>query len=93
MNAATIQTLLSGAADETSKRLVARLALADGDIERTYALVAAVYKLAVRDAKRGDADATGFLDLTAPGWQALSTHRQTERTERARRRATRKKAT
>ena len=89
MNPTDAQTLIIGAANESSRRIVARLALADG-IENTYALLAAVYRLAIRDAKRGDADATGFLDLTAPGWQALSTQHQTERAERARGRATRK---
>ena len=90
MNPTDVQTLLSGAADETSKRLVARLALAD--IDNTYQLLAAVFRLAIKDAKCGDADATGFLNDTAPDWQTLSAHRQTERTGMARRRATQKSA-
>jgi hypothetical protein len=91
MNPTDVQILLTGAADETSKRLVARLSLAD--IDNTYQLIASVYRLAIRDAKRGDVGATIFLDLTAPGWQALSAQHQTERTQRGRRRATQKQAT
>ena len=90
MNEATVQTLLSGAADEPSKRLVARLALVDGHIENTYHLIASVYKLAIRDARHGDAGAIEFLDITTPDWKELSTECMAERTERARRGATHK---
>jgi hypothetical protein len=67
----------------------ARLTLANDCADNTYALLAAVYKQAIKDAWLGDVGATVFLDTTAPGWQALSAQHQTERTGRARRRATR----
>ena len=88
MNPTDAQTLIIGVANESSRRIVARLALADG-IENTYALLAAVYRLAIRDAKRGDIGATEFLDITAPDWRELSAQHQTERIERARLNATR----
>ena len=90
MNRTDVQTLLTGAADEPSRRIVARLAIAD--IDNTFALLAAVYKLAIKDAWLGDTDAAEFLNITAPNWQQLSTHHQTERAGRARRRATQKSA-
>jgi len=67
----------------------ARLALANDCADNAFDLIAAVYKLAIKDAWLGDIGATEFLDITSPGWQALSTHRQTERTGRARLNATR----
>ena len=72
MNPTDVKTLIVGAADEPSKRLVARLALADGHIEDTFALVAAVYRQAIRDALRGDIGAIDFLDITTPNWRTLS---------------------
>ena len=76
MNALAAQLLLDGAADEPSKRLVA-LTLADGHLENTVDLIAAVYRQAASDARRGDVGAIEFLDTTAPGWQKLSMkHRQ-----------------
>ncbi len=68
----------------------ARLALADGHIDNTYQLIAAVYKRALIDAGLGDADVIEFLDITTPDWRELSTYRQSGRTERARRGATQK---
>jgi len=88
MNATDIQTLFSGAANETSRLLVCRLALADCHIDDTLGLVAAVYKQAIKDARQGDVDATDFLDLTAPDWRHLSSAAPTNCTERAMRRAT-----
>ena len=72
MNTTDVQTLLAGAADAPSRRLVARLVLADACIGNTFALVAAVYRRAVKDARRGDVGAIEFLDVTAPDWQELS---------------------
>jgi hypothetical protein len=72
MNTTDVQTLLDGAANTPSRRLVARLALADACIGNTFALVAAVYRRAVKDARKGDKHAIEFLDVTAPDWQELS---------------------
>jgi hypothetical protein len=78
MNTTDVQTLIHGAADERSKRIVARLALTDACIGNTFALVAAVYRRAMKDARMGDVDAIEFLGETAPDWQELSTqYRQT----------------
>jgi hypothetical protein len=77
MNTTDVQTLLTGAADRPSQRLVARLALADACIGNTFALIAAVYRRAMKDARMGDVGAIEFLGETAPDWQELSTqHRQ-----------------
>jgi hypothetical protein len=72
MNTTDVQTLLNGATNAPSRRLVVRMALADACIGNTFALVAAVYRQAVKDAKRGDKRAIEFLDVTAPDWQELS---------------------
>jgi len=65
----------------------ARLALTD--IGGTFDLIAAVYKLAIKDAWLGDVDATEFLDITSPNWRELSAQHHTGRTGRARLNATR----
>ena len=88
MNRTDVQTLLTGAADEPSRRVVARLALENDCIPNVYALVAAVFKKAMKDAKSGDAGATEFLDITTPDWRELSAHHLAERTEPARPHAT-----
>jgi hypothetical protein len=72
MNTTDVQTFLDGAANTPSRRLVARLALTDACIGNTFALVAAVYRQAVKDARKGDKRAIEFLDITAPDWQELS---------------------
>jgi hypothetical protein len=83
MNTTDVQTLLTGAADRPSQRLVARLALADACIGNTFALVAAVYRRAMKDAKTGDAGAIDFLNVTTPDWQELSTqHHKAHTTKR-----------
>jgi len=90
MNPTDAQTLIIGAANESSRRIVARLALAD--IDNTFALLAAVYKLAIKDAWLGDIGAADFLNDTAPNWRELSAQHQNERTGRARLNATQKNA-
>ena len=42
-------------------------------------LVAACYRLAVRDAQRGQQDAITFLDVTAPDWRLFTTAQATKR--------------
>jgi len=88
MNTTDAQLLLIGAANEPSRRVVARLALEDAGIENVYLLIGAVFKKAMKDAKRGDAGALEFLDLTSPDWQELSARHLAERTEPARPHAT-----
>ncbi len=43
--------------------------LPDTAIEDIYALVAAVYRLAVRDAGRGNREAIRFLNICCPDWR------------------------
>jgi len=68
----------------------ARLALANDCAVNSLDLLAAVYKLAIKDAGLGDADAIEFLNVTTPDWRELSAQHQTERTGRARLNATQK---
>ena len=42
-------------------------------------LVAACYRLAIKDAQRGVTEATEFLDVTAPDWRLLATAQATKR--------------
>lgn len=39
------------------------------ELEGVYELIGRVYRQAVRDARRGDAEAVEFLDITAPEWR------------------------
>ncbi len=52
----------------------------DGTIANTYALVAAVYRQAIKDARRGDKEAIRFLNVTCPDWQELATPSSIKRT-------------
>ena len=72
MNAADAELLLENAATEPSRRIVARLVVDSDCTDNVFDLVAAVYKKAIRDAKRGDVEAIEFLSIVCPDWQELS---------------------
>jgi hypothetical protein len=53
------------------------------DIDAVYALIASVYRRAIKDAtRRGDKEAIQFLDITAPDWRELAKRADTGRRDK-----------
>jgi hypothetical protein len=51
-------------------------------LDNTYDLIAHVYRRALKDARRGDKEAIGFLNVSCPDWQELAS--QSKRVARER---------
>ncbi len=46
--------------------------IADDCIQEVFDLLADVYKLAIKDARRGNREALEFLEICCPDWRDLS---------------------